>query len=166
VRVGALAGVGFPRPLSIEAMAEMSGWLAVGAEYGVLPSVTIDGVTTNLWSLAGDLRVFPFRNPFFVGLRAGRQHIGANTTVNVPMLGSAQETLGLDAWFVNPRVGILWTSREGITVGIEAGLQIPIGPNISSTLPLSLDPSVEATIRTLGSSVLPTVDLLRIGLLL
>jgi hypothetical protein len=166
VRVGVIGGVGFPRPLAVEGMAEIGGFVALGVEYGALPAVTIDGVSTSLWSLAGDLRVLPFHGAFFIGLRAGRQHVGATTTLSVASFGSATEVLGLDSWFVNPRVGFLWTTREGLTFGVEAGVQVPLSPAVSSSLPLSLYPTAQRTIDTLGKSVLPTIDLLRVGLLL
>jgi hypothetical protein len=166
VRFGVLGGVGFPRPLAIEAMVEVANVVAVGFEYGTLPGVTIDGVHAGLWSLAADARVFPFHGVFFLGLRAGRQHVGASTTLSVESLGSATEILALDSWFVNPRVGFLWTSKEGLSLGVEAGVQFPVSPGVSSTLPLSLYPAAQRTVEVLGSSVIPTVDLLRVGLLL
>ena len=58
------------------------------------------------------------------------------------------------------------TSHEGITLGIDAGVQLPLGPSTTSTLPLALYPEAESTVHTLGSSALPTINLLRIGLLL
>jgi hypothetical protein len=166
LRIGAIGGIGFPRVLAVEGMAVMGGVAALGLEYGALPATTIDGVQTSLWSLAGDARVFPFRGAFFVGLRAGHQHLGVSTTIVVPSLGSAPEELALDSWFVNPRLGFLWISRAGLTLGVEAGVQIPWSTAVSSTLPLSLVPSAQQTADTLGNTVLPTVDLLRIGLLL
>jgi hypothetical protein len=166
VRLGVIGGVGFPRPLSLEATAELYGWVAIGVEYGVLPSITIDGVDASLWSLSAGVRVYPFRNSFFVGLGAGRQHAAASTAVTVPMFGPVDANVGLDCWFVNPQVGFLWHSREGITLGVDAGVQFPIGPTVSSNVPLSLDPSLANAVRTIGSSVLPTIDLLRLGLVL
>jgi hypothetical protein len=167
LRVGAIAGVGFPRPLAIEPMVVLSGWVAVGGEYGVMPQMTLYGVQASLWSLAGDVRVFPFRGNFFVGLKVGHQHIDASTTVTVAPYGSAPEQLALDSFYVNPRIGFLWTSNAGLTLGVEAGVQIPLSASTDSSLPLSLAPSsVQNTIQALGGAVLPTVDLLRIGLLL
>jgi hypothetical protein len=166
LRVGVIGGIGFPRPLAVEGMAEIGGIVALGVEYGALPAVTIDGVSTGLWSLAGDLRVLPFRGAFFIGLRAGRQHVGATTMVAVAPFGSATEVLGLDSWFVNPRAGFLWTTRDGLTFGVEAGVQVPLSPAVSSTLPLALYPTAQRTIDALGKSVIPTLDLLRVGLLL
>jgi hypothetical protein len=165
LRVGAIGGVGFPTPLAIEAMMKWGDVVAVGAEYGVLPTLTIDNVQTSLWSLAGDVRVFPFRGGFFVGLRAGHQHVGADTTVTVASYGSASEALSLDSWFVNPRIGFLWTSHSGFTLGMDAGVQIPLSSDTTSSLPLALLPGAQRTANALGSSLLPTVDLLRIGML-
>jgi hypothetical protein len=164
-RFGAIGGLGFPRPLSIEGLVKIDDLVSVGAEYGVLPSVTLDNVETNLWSFAADARVFPFRNAFFVGLRAGRQHVGASTTVNVDSVGSLPETLALDSWFLNPRVGLLWTGASGLTVGAEIGIQIPVSSGVSSSLPLALAPEAGRTANTLGKTVLPTINLLQIGVL-
>jgi len=166
LRVGAVAGIGFPQPLAIEAMAVMDGIVAVGVEYGGLPTTTFSGVQTSLWALAADARLFPSRGPFFIGLRAGRQHVGASTTVTIPRLGSALEELSVDSWLLNPRVGFLWTSNAGLAFGMDAGAQIPLGSSVSSTLPLSLEPSAQRIADALGNSVIPTVDLLRVGLLL
>lgn len=164
VRVGAVGGIGFPRPLAIEPMVELNEAVALGLEYGFLPDTTIDGVHTSLWSLSGDLRVFPWRGPFFIGLRVGRQHVGAEGTVSAAGY-SATETLGLDSWFVNPRIGVLWTHSSGFTLGMDLGLQIPVSPTTSSSLPLAYAPSIQNTVNTLGGAWLPTVDLLRAGML-
>jgi hypothetical protein len=161
-----LAGVGFPHPIAVEGLATLGGVVALGADYGVLPSVTIAGVNTSLWSLGVDVRAFPLRGPFFVGLRAGRQHVAASTRISIESLGSAPEALTLDSWFLNPRIGFLWTSRAGLALGVDAGVEIPLAPNVSSSLPLSLSPTAQRTIDTLGRNVLPTIDLLRVGFLL
>jgi hypothetical protein len=162
-RIGAIAGVGFPRPLAIEALLKLGDFVAVGAEYGILPQTSIAGVDTRLWSLAADGRVFPFRGPFFIGVLAGRQHLGASATLMAQNVGSVSEQLTLDSWFVNPRIGVLWTSRAGFTFGIDAGVQIPVGTRISSSVPLSLYASAEQRVNAIGGSALPTIDLLRVG---
>jgi hypothetical protein len=166
LRVGVIGGMGFPRPLAIEGMAEFSGYVALGIEYGVLPTITVDGVSAGLWSVAADLRVFPFRGAFFLGVRAGRQHVGAATSIAVAPFGSATEVLALDSWFLNPRAGFLWTLWGRLALGVEAGVQVPLAPSIASSLPLALYPSAQRTIDTLGRSVIPTVDLVRVGLVL
>jgi hypothetical protein len=184
-----LAGIGFPRPLAVEGLVLVGGRFVFGAELGALPSITVaggenlgtmpplvrgqpaskvsmDSVHVDLWSVAGDCRWFPFGGPFFVGLRAGRQHVEASTKINMTHLGSTPETLAFDSWFLNPRIGLLWTPRGGLAFGMEAGVQVPFEPRVSSTLPLALDPVARSTAVQLGSSLIPTVDLLRLGIVL
>lgn len=177
-RVGAVVGVGFPRPLAAEAMIKVQRWVAIGIEYSVFPETTISDVDASLWALAGDLRVFPFRNGFFLGVRAGQQRLSADTDVTVEAQ-TVNVATAVDTVFVNPRVGLLWTFNSGITLGIDAGLQFPVSTRTSGALALSSDfdqmlPGEHAsTVRQVrnvaeyfGDSTIPTLDLLRIGLLL
>jgi hypothetical protein len=175
IRVGALAGVGFPRPFTVEGVVGIGRAIALGAEYGFMPDSTIGGVDMTLWSISGDARIFPFRSPFFLGLRGGHQRFGAGMTASLGQLGSVTETLTVDTWFINPRIGALWMWDSWLAVGIEAGLQIPLSSDVSSTLPPNLpdDPRInraKTTVTTvtdaLGRNVLPTFDLLKIGLVL
>ncbi len=133
LRVGVIGGVGFPRPLAVEALVKVERTFAIGAEYSILPTLSISGVQTNFHAISADARVFPFQGPF-----------------------------------VNPRIGLLWTFEPGFTVGIDAGIEFPLSSSTSTTLP----PGTVANQRVLnvansyGSSVLPTIDLLRIGFLI
>jgi hypothetical protein len=164
VRVSVLGGVGFPRPLAVDGLVIFGGRFAVGVEYGALPSTTIADVKTSLWAFSAEARFFPLRGaPLYLGLRAGRQHVDASTSIPIPRFGSIPEALSLDSWFVNPRIGLLWASHAGIAFGTEAGLQIPIAPSVSSTLPLTLVPGAQHTAESQGSSVLPTIDVVRLG---
>jgi hypothetical protein len=164
-RVGIIVGVGFPRPLGAEAIVKVDRF-AFGAEYGTLPEVNVGGVYATMWSVAADARVFPFGGEFFVGLRAGRQHVDAHTTISLAQYGAISEALALDSWYLNPRFGILWRSEIGLTLGIEAGVQFPVSPSTTSSLPLNLVPGAQSAADSLGKAVLPTVDLMRIGFLL
>src|SRR5215831_15152135 len=134
IGIGALAGIGFPRPLSIEGIARFDRTLAIGAEYSMMPKLTISGVDTTLWALAASARVFPFKGPFFIGMRAGRQHLDASATITIPQLGALPESYAIDTWFINPRIGFLWTWNP-IAFGVDAGVQIPLTSSTSSTLP-------------------------------
>ncbi|HEX3596817.1 MAG TPA: hypothetical protein VHU80_17025, partial [Polyangiaceae bacterium] len=87
VRVGVLGSLAFPRPLAIEGMVKLENMFGVGIEYSALPQLTIDGVQTHFWAIAADARYFPFHDAFFVGFRAGRQHLGGDGTVSVTGLG-------------------------------------------------------------------------------
>lgn len=86
-------------------------------------------------------------------------------------------SLGVDTTFINPQIGFLWTWEPGLTIGIDAGLQIRLFSSTSSTLGSAAMPSaVEAAISpvqrtlenvagTVGQTLLPTVDLLKLGML-
>jgi len=157
--IGALAGIGFPRPVSFEVMTKLGGLVGLGVEYGFLPSVSVDGVGASAWALTGDARVFPFHGAFFIGARAGYQSITASASA-----ASLTESAELATWFLNPRIGFMWTFRPGFTIATEAGVQIPLSSSFSTTLPDPVAVAVRdsTVVRTL-SGVLPTVDLLRVG---
>jgi len=166
VGIGAMGGVGFPRPLSIEALVRIERTVAFGLEYSLLPKMTIAGVDARMWAVAADARVFPFRGAFFVGLRGGVQHATAATTLTAQGL-SIGEQLDVQTTFINPRIGFLWGKAPGLTVGIDAGIQIPLSSSVTSTLPSQVlaTRSLTTVTDTLGKSALPTIDLLRIGFL-
>ena len=149
-------------------MVKIGKVVGLGLEYSLLPNTTISGVDTTFYAVNADLRIFPFENSFFIGLAGGKQHLGASTSINAGSLGSIPEQVTVDTIFINPRIGFLWTSSFGLTLGIDAGLQIPLTASVSSTLPSQLSASnqVNDVAMLFGKSVLPTVDLLRIGLLL
>lgn len=157
--MGALAGVGFPRPLSFELFTKLGGYVGLGAEYGLLPQVTIQGFGASSWAASLDTRVFPFRNAFFFGLRGGYQQIDATGSA-YSFTASAE----LATWFLNPRIGLEHTFGSWFTLATEAGVQLPLSSSFSSTLPdgLALAVRDSTVVRTL-SGVLPTVDLLRVG---
>jgi hypothetical protein len=167
VHVGLLGGVGFPRPLAIEGLLEFDRLVVLGAEYSALPTTTFSGVQTSLWALAADGRVFPFRNGFFIGLRAGKQHLSETASVTVGSAGSVSGSNTADTTFLNPRLGFLW-SWHALRIGVDAGVQIPILSTSSSSLPAGVSPpsGAAALSRTLGQEAIPTIDLLRFGVVM
>ncbi len=172
VRIGALGGVGFPRALSIEGLIKVERTMGVGFEYGTLPTTTFgqaNPVSLRYSSLAADFRLFPLQSSFFIGLRTGRQRVEGSATATVASYGTFTQSATTETWFLNPRLGVLWTGSSGLSVGISAGLQIPLSHKTqkSSNVPAGIDAS-EATsaVDSFGSSVIPTIDLLQLGLLL
>ena len=175
LQVGALVGVSFPRPLSVEGIVKFERTLAFGLEYSTLPQVTVSNVQLGCWAAAGSARVFPFRGPFFVGLRAGRQHLMADAAVAAYGY-SVPANITVDTTFLNPQIGFLWTWSPGISLGIDAGLQIPLSSQSSSTLQTSVptlaqpfvtsaQQTAENLAKAVGQTTLPTLDLIRIGFL-
>jgi hypothetical protein len=165
---GVLGGVAFPRPIAVEGLVKIERIVGLGFEYSMLPGITVEGVNTHFWALAADARAFPFKNAFFVGLRAGRQHLGGDANIAMPGVGTVNETMSVDTTFINPRIGFLWTWGPGISLGVNAGVQIPVSTSESSSLPpgTAVDPRITRVANTLGRNVLPTVDLLQIGVML
>jgi len=175
-RIGGLIGAGFPRPLAIEGMFKVQKLVALGVEYSLLPETTISGIDTSFWAIAADLRVFPFRNGFFFGLRAGSQRLSGEATV-VFAGQTLSDSTAVQTMFINPRLGFLWTWSKGFTLGLDAGLQIPVSSRTTGALAevegTALPPqaaAIEADLRSvadyLGRSTIPTLDLIRVGLLL
>jgi hypothetical protein len=167
IDLGVLGGLGFPRPLAIEPVVGFGRTVMFGGEYSFLPTTTISSVDVRMWGAAGDVRVFPFRGAFFVGLRGGYQRISGEATVSASGVGSYTEAVEVGTWFVNPRVGFLWVWKP-FAIGLDAGIQIPLSTTASrSSLLAVAAPEVDAQLSTatnLGRTVLPTIDLLRIGL--
>ncbi len=166
-RAGVLGGVGFPRPLELEGMVKIERFVGLGAEYSVLPTVTISGVETSFWAVAFDARIFPFKNGFYLGLKAGRQHLAADASVTVQRYGTFSGHARVDTTFLNPSLGFLWTWDSGITLGVDAGVQLPVASSSSNSLPRAIQASQEVTsiANSLGDTTLPTIDLLRVGFL-
>jgi hypothetical protein len=175
VQVGALVGVSFPRPLSVEGIVKVERVLAFGAEYSALPQISVSSVQLTCWAVAGSARVFPFGGPFFFGLRAGRQHLAADAPLSaygytVPV------GLTVDTTFLNPQLGFMWTWDPGIMLGIDVGIQIPLSSQSSSSLGATLpaaaqtyvtpaQQNLESVAKAAGQTTLPTLDLIRIGFL-
>ncbi len=173
-RIGPLVGVGFPRPFAIEGFAKLEKLVGVGIEYSFLPRMSFVNVDTSFKAFAGDLRVFPFKGAFFIGARMGRQWLDAQALVTAGPLGTFAESMAASTWFVNPRAGFLHTFDSGITVGIDAGVQLPINPTFERSgratdaglaSQTGIDDTLLAVANGLGNSMTPTVDLLRLGFL-
>lgn len=173
LRFGPLVGIGFPRPISIEAMVKIQRFVAIGVEYGFLPKLSVSGIQASFKGVAADLRLFPFKNAFFVGIRGGRQWLDASATLDLSGVG-IRESLAASTWFINPRIGVLHTFSSGLTVGIDAGVQLPVSPSYersgpATTAGLAQNTDTDRTLRQVsnafGTGVTPTIDLLKVGFL-
>jgi hypothetical protein len=170
-RIGPLVGLGFPRPFALEGFVKVGGVVGGGFEYSFLPQMTVSNVVTSFQALAADFRVFPFKGSFFLGLRVGRQWLDGSTTVTI---GPVSVPQGMEAttWFLNPRLGFLHRWGSGITLGIDAGVQLPIGADFhrsglgaGTDATASVDKTLKAVADALGNKPTPTVDILRLGFL-
>jgi hypothetical protein len=172
-RLGPVVGLGFPRPFAIEGLLKIKNVVGLGVEYSFLPKTTISDITTRFDAIALDANWYPFKGGFFIGARAGRQWLSGSATLRVLNFGSFTESADATAWFVNPRIGYLYTWSSGFTLGFDAGVQLPIGATYERSGPATAaglsDPNVDRSLRqvakTLGNDVTPTVDLFRVGFL-
>ncbi len=173
-RVGALFGLGFPRPLAVEAFSKFERIVGAGIEYSFLPRTTVGNADAGFDAVALDLRLFPFKNSFFVGLRGGRQWLGASARISAGRYGTITESMQAATWFLNPRLGVLHTFGSGITLGIDAGVQVPIGATYERNGPATamgiasqyeVDGVLVEVANALGNRTTLTIDLLRVGFL-
>lgn len=178
-RIGGMVGVGFPRPFAAEGFVKIKQVIGVGVEYSFLPNTSIASTDIRFKGIALDVRVFPFKGGVFVGLRGGKQWLDTRTTVatgatNVPGVAPKyNEAMSAETFFLNPRIGYLKTFENGITVGLDAGIQLPISPSYTRDSEAARagygDTDAEKTLRTvantLGNKTTPTIDLLRVGFL-
>jgi hypothetical protein len=167
VRIGVIAGAAFPRPLSVEAMIKIERTFSIGLEYSAMPQTKLGDAVFGWHAWAVDARLFPLQGAFFMGMRVARQHLDGSASVSAGSYGSYSGAIATDTWYVEPRLGFLWTFRSGITVGLDAGLEIPLSHTNTAALPAGVAvPTEVATIRDLfGASKLPTVTLLTVGAL-
>jgi hypothetical protein len=171
VQFGFLAGTGFPRPLSAEVMLKIADTVAIGGEYSTMPSTTVGQVKVGYRAYAVDLRIFPLQSSFFIGARMLRQHLDSEGTVTNTTTGTSYSgSMSVDTWFFNPRMGFLWTWSSGVSLGMDAGLQIPMSHTESLNVPAlpagtEIPASVTSIPDTFGKKVLPTVTLLQLGML-
>ena len=167
VKVGALASLGFPRPLGVEGVLKLGPYVGLGLEYGVLPKFSVSSVDMRMSAVDVELLVFPSKNGLFLGLAAGRQTLTVDATYTVSSL-SLSESLDATTWFVTPRIGFLWTFKYGITAGFDVGAQIPVSSDVSTTLPSEVSSLSAVTDVThfFGKQIIPSVNLLRLGFVL
>lgn len=169
LRAGALAGAGFPHPLAIELMVAPTSRSAFGVEGSLAPAITLAPVTLQMWAVAADARVFPFRGAFFVGARAGFQRLTMTAAMNVPTRGAVSVEAIAETAFVNPRVGFLWRTESGLTFGVDAGVSVPVHPTLRAPFPTETPDGARQRVArvadALGNAPTPSVDLLRVGML-
>ncbi|MBI2395836.1 MAG: hypothetical protein HYV09_40100 [Deltaproteobacteria bacterium] len=165
-RVGLFGAAGFPSPVSVGALVTIDQRFLFGVEYGFLPIAQIAGVDVTYRSWSADARWFPFRGgPFFVGVRAGRQHLAGSKTVTVSGWGSATGSTTADSWYVNPRLGLFRMWDSGFFVGADVGLKLPLGHSYAESVPYgqAMPEGVTAVRDTMSAKVIPTVTLAQLG---
>jgi len=149
VHVGAMIGlVSLPRPIDAEVFVRIVDLFGVGFGYSDFPaflakpilelagarSGSIDARLDRFNAFDLDLRVFPFRDSFFVGSSFGRQSLQGAVTEGTP-LGPQTALVDLTTLYATPRAGWMWTFEPGFLVAVDLGIQLKMHANRTVTMP-------------------------------
>jgi hypothetical protein len=194
-RIGGLVGIGLPSVLTFGGAIKLTRYLGGGLNIGLIPTIRISlygeaQLSYQEYDIYG--RLFPFGGMFFVGAGAGYATMTGSFRSSYDVRAYQSIAPGLpDRLFVEskgsvrtlvltPQIGVQHTFGSGLTLGMDAGLQIPLAPSevdFSTELPAEVPPEViekfvepndakvRDTLETVGRTIVPTLNL-RIGWLL
>lgn len=176
VRLGPTFGAGAPDGLRVGVFAKWKGLLGAGGAFSYLPTLTIPGVeaTVTRASAEGFLRVHPFRGAFYLGVAGGYVQTKGSMTEQTKafrQLASVHTNAYANSVYIAPNVGFQWMLPFGMTVGFDAGVEIPLVTNgpIFDAAKYGLVVPIEGTgeladaIRTATTIPVPVVHLLELG---
>lgn len=134
VRLVPTVGAGAPDGLRFGVFAKWKGLLAAGGAFSMMPETTIPGIDAAVTRVSGEAfaRVHPFRGAFFVGVAGGYAQTKGTMADERMAFRQMQrvETRGYaNAIYVAPHVGFQWMLPMGMTLGFDAGVEIPIASN-------------------------------------
>jgi hypothetical protein len=157
---GTLGVVSLPRFLSLEFLARYKSRWGFGAMVEYLPRgvANFGDVTTVSWFQAGANARYFFTKSLFAGAGVGYQFSRAHSE----KFGSEVDyvTSGL---FLAPRAGILHTFGNGLAIGGDLGVTIPLFPGEKEISDGQTDANGRKVSKTFGQFVMPFVSLFRIG---
>lgn len=179
VRLGPTIGFGAPDGVRFGVLAKWQGLLAAGGAFSVLPEMTVPGSDAKVVRASGEIfaRVHPFHGAFFVGLAGGyAQTKGtmAEERMAFRQVQNVETHAYASAFFIAPHAGFQWMIRPGVTVGCDAGLEIPISASRPSfdaakyglVMPVEGKGSAADTTNAIATSPIPVVRLIELGYLL
>jgi hypothetical protein len=176
VRLVPTIGAGAPDGMRFGVFAKWKGLLAVGGAFSMLPETRLPGIGADVVRASGEAfaRVYPFRGAFFVGVAGGYAQT-KGTMSDQRMEGGEMQHLEVraraNALYVAPHLGFQWMLPMGMTVGFDAGVELPIASN-QSKFDASKDGlgvavegkgiAADAT-RWLATMPVPVIHLLELG---
>jgi hypothetical protein len=187
-------GTGLPAIINIGGTLKLAHYIGAGVTLGLIPSIELSyygeaEVSYQHLDIYG--RIYPFGGGFFFGAGAGYATVEGTLTKTV----TSAEVAGLSGsvrydsqgsvrtLVLTPVLGYLHTFGSGFSLGIDAGMQVPIAPSevefeskTSGSIPPQFQPVVDQalaptdaavrdTLETIGRTPLPTFNL-RLGWLL
>lgn len=169
-RIGLLFGlIGAPQPLGVEGFAKFHDVIGVGVGFGMLPSpignaimgaAGVNGGELNSSAFEGEARVFPFRGSFWLGGAVGRMSLSASGNA-----AGSPTSVEITTLYAAPRLGWLAVWQSGFSLGLDLGLQVPMGPDVKVTTSSLGRSTIESVARSIAALPLPTASV-RLGFLL
>lgn len=156
---GDLGVVSLPRLVSVDLLVRYKDF-AGGLAFEYLPPgiVKFGDKTTLSWlQLAAQARYFVWK-PIFVGALVGYQYSRADSE----KFGSEIDYLS-QGLFVGLRAGVLFTLKNGLALGGDLGVTVPIAPSLSQKPDDVDDSNARKAARTFGEFAMPEVSLFRVG---
>jgi hypothetical protein len=131
VRLVPTIGVGAPDGMRVGMFAKWRGLVAVGGAFSLLPETKVPGLEAQVTRASGEAfaRIHPFRGAFFLGVAGGYAQTKGEVTDERMAFRQVQQvtTRGYaNAIYVAPHLGFQWLLPMGMTVGFDAGLEIPV----------------------------------------
>ena len=130
--IGPTIGFFFPVPLTIGLEAKWDSLLDLSFESGSLPTTSIYRSKVQADTIRTVVRVFPFREAFFVGLGVGNQNVKATRTENVSGT-DVTATVSVSTPYLTPMVGWKWLYESGFFFGVELGYQFQTNSTVTVT---------------------------------
>jgi len=176
VRPGPTVGIGVPDGMRLGLFVKWRGLLAMGGAFSMLPETTVPGLGADVVRASGEgfLRVHPFRGAFFLGVAGGyAQTKGTMSEMRTAFRQTqrVQTHAYARSIYVSPHLGFQWMIASGLTIGFDAGVQIPVstdGPTFDAskyglTVPIAAKGEVADATRYVTTMPIPVVHLLEVG---
>jgi hypothetical protein len=188
-RIGPVIGVGLPAFLSIGGAVKLTKYFGAGINYGIVPTLQFayyGDATVSYQGVGIYGHIHPFGGGFFLGASIGYAHVRGTYTDEFDISAYTGAVPGVDDSFaytseatmqtlvLTPELGYFYTFKSGFTMGVEAGLQIPIAPSeiefesrVDDSIPDAVvdrfvtptDERVEDTLERVGQTILPTIGI-------
>ena len=175
VRLGPTVGVGLPDGLRIGGSLRVKGIVSAGAAMTMVPEMMISALNASIARNGGEawLRLHPFRGAFFLGAAGGWQRTLGQGSASVETVAGNQSGEGrgsVSAVYVAPHLGFQWMIPPGITVGFDAGVEIPVSTRRASVelsqngSPVDFEAKgVVDALNFIGTKPMPVLHILDVG---
>ena len=188
-RIGPVVGVGLPGLLSFGGAIKLTKYFGAGVNVGIVPELQFDyygDATVSYQSVILYGHIHPLGGGFFLGAGVGYAHVRGTYAEVFDISDYVSPKSGIDPRFpytseatvdtlvLAPELGYFFTWKSGFTMGVDAGVQIPIAPSeisfesrVDSQIPREVvdqftgptDDRVESTLERVGQTIIPTVGI-------